>query len=101
MGGAIFRVLSKHSLTHLLKDIRTIINTPVGRTNFGNIIRHNRNRLMVHGDLSFRTLPPEVRAVPRSPKQAERFAELMEEFIDEVRVLRSKIKKELNNLREM
>src|SRR6266851_4515338 len=48
MGGYVFRALSQHGLKHLLDDIEVIVNAPIGRTTFGDIIRHNRNKLMVH-----------------------------------------------------
>jgi hypothetical protein len=83
MGGYIFRTLTKHGIAHQLDDIPTIRTAPIGKTTFGDIIRDNRNRLMVHRDLSVASLPAAVRAVPKSQKQRQKFAELMARFLDE------------------
>ncbi len=87
MGGFCYRVLKPIGLEGLLDKIREIMELPVGNTTFGDFTRHSRNKLTVHGDLSFASLPSEVKEVPFNESYVEEFQELLEKLAVEVKCL--------------
>ena len=95
MGGAAYLLLSRHDLQHLLKPIRSILNHSIGNTTFGDFIRHERNKLMAHGDLAFSNLPKHIQEVPQKARLAVRLQELFAEFTHEVEILAACIRVEL------
>jgi hypothetical protein len=101
MGGVVFRVLSRYDLEHWLEPIASILDSEIGKTTFGDVIRLNRNRLMTHGDFSLESLPAAVQAVTHEQEQAERFRTLMEDLMTEVFHLRKKIETELGPTTEV
>ncbi len=83
--------MDRLDLNHELLPIRQIIDSPVGDTTFGDFIRVSRNKLTTHGNLSVESLPEREKSVPYDPVAADRFEELMEEFVYEVSQLRSRL----------
>jgi hypothetical protein len=50
IGGVFYPALKKHGLEKLLDPIRRLMETPLGNTTFGEIIRVFRNKVIVHPD---------------------------------------------------
>jgi hypothetical protein len=80
MGGFCYLALSKLGLAHLLEPIRKTLDGKVGNTTLGDYVRQSRNKLMVHGDLSVASLPPDAQAVPGSAKAVAQFHRLEDQF---------------------
>jgi len=62
-GGAVYLLLETAGRADMLDAISEIIHAPVGETTFADYVRTCRNKLTVHGDLSFDNLPASVQAV--------------------------------------
>ena len=84
MGGFCYRVLEPLGLGDLLDPIRGIMESPIGNTTFGDFIRRSRNKLAVHGDLSFGSLPSVDKQVPFDTNAVEGFQDLLERLAEEV-----------------
>jgi hypothetical protein len=95
MGGAVYILLSRHHLHHLLDPIHSLLNRSIGKTTFGDFIRQQRNKLMVHGDLAFSNLPRQIQQVPKNRQLALRFEKLFAELTREVEILAARIRLEL------
>jgi len=48
MGGSFHRALAPHGLTHLLEPVQELMNTPLGGSTFGEVLRVFRNKVIVH-----------------------------------------------------
>ncbi|MBN2378376.1 hypothetical protein JXM67_01040 [candidate division WOR-3 bacterium] len=97
MGGFFYNVLEPIRLGDLLEPIRNIIDSPVGETTFGDFIRHNRNKLTVHGDLTFDSLPQESKDIPFDKDAVETIYDLFEELDVEVTNLKLKLEEILKS----
>ena len=91
MGGFCYRVLEPMGLEGLLDQIREIIESPIGNTTFGDFIRHSRNKLTVHGDLSFYCLPSVDKEVPFDEHVSQSRQGLLERLAEEVKNLENKL----------
>ena len=49
MGGSIYLTLREMKLERNLKEINDVLNQPLGKTTFGEIVRQFRNNFIVHG----------------------------------------------------
>lgn len=49
-GGSFYAALQRHGIEHLLNPIHELMETPIGGTRFGEIIRVFRNKVIVHPD---------------------------------------------------
>lgn len=67
-GGIATHILRQRSQHGLLRDIHSIMGRDVGRTSVGDFLRRARNKLAVHGDLTYGRLAPEIREVLESPQ---------------------------------
>jgi hypothetical protein len=52
LGGAIYKALKRHRLEDALAGIARILRTPIGTTNFGELVRVFRNKVVVHTSYS-------------------------------------------------
>ena len=89
MGGACYQLLQPLGLAHLLDAIAAILNEPVGNTTFGDYVRISRNKLTVHGDLMFDSLPECVKQVTYDEDAIEQFEAAGERLQQAVQVLRN------------
>ena len=62
-GGFFYRALSPAGLSGILDAVEEALEHPVGRTTLRQYVRHKRNKLATHGDLSFYSLPSEVQDI--------------------------------------
>ncbi|MFC1557129.1 hypothetical protein ACFL5L_04020 [candidate division KSB1 bacterium] len=92
MGGACYKLLEPIGLANLLDQIKNVLNKPVGRITLGQYIRINRNKLTVHGDLKFNSLPQYIRDVTFNEEAIEQFITAGQMLINGVQVLREKLK---------
>jgi hypothetical protein len=71
--------------------------TPLGKTTFGNYIRRTRNTLGTHGNLLFYSLPVTERNISFSDEDVLKFQTLMEKLIQEVQTLKNKLEDYISN----
>jgi hypothetical protein len=88
MGGYCYRSLKDLGLADKLEPIRRTLEGKVGKTTLGDFIRHSRNKLATHGELTFASLPPEAQGVHGSPQALSQFNRLMERLDGQVTRLR-------------
>jgi len=93
MGGACFQLLQPLGLAGLLEPIMAILDEPVGDTRLGDYVRINRNKLAVHGDLTFDSLPEYVRQVTHDDDAIKQFYAATESLEEGVQTLRSELDK--------
>jgi hypothetical protein len=88
MGGFCYRTLAELGLANKLQPIRRTLESKVGKTTFGDFIRHQRNKLGTHGNLLFSNLPAEAEAVPGSPRAIAQFERAMDRLENQAATLR-------------
>ena len=93
MGGACYQLLQPLGLARLLDPIWAILNEPVGDTTFGVYVRINRNKLAVHGDLTFDSLPEYIRQVTYDDNAIKQFEAAGERLQAAVQTLQSELHK--------
>lgn len=91
MGGFCYRVLETMGLESLQDQIREILESPIGNTTFGDFVRHSRNKLTVHGDLSFDSLPSTDKEVPFDEDAFQSFQDLLERLAGKVKNLENNL----------
>ena len=72
MGGAFYRALSAHGLEHLLQPVREVMDSPLGKTTFGEVVRVFRNKALVHPSYSDSDLDRVYRDVDMSQADLQR-----------------------------
>ncbi len=72
MGGAFYRALSAHGLEHLLQPVREVMDSPLGKTTFGEVVRVFRNKALVHPSYSDSDLDRIYRDVDMSQADLQR-----------------------------
>ena len=90
-GGYCQLALSRLHLVRFLSPIRRTLARRVGATTYGDFIRQSRNKLMVHGDLSFTSLPVEAQAVPFSPVSLRQYYRAQSRFEAQLPILRRQL----------
>ena len=86
-GGFFYRVLNPMGYASLLEPIEKALSMKVGRTTLREYLRNKRNRLTVHGDLSFHSQDPDVKDVTYSEESITEFNEAYSILEAEVTVL--------------
>lgn len=76
-GGFFYRILSSIGQAHLLKPIEDALNMKVGNTTLCEYFRNKRNKMTVHGDLSFDSQSKAVKDVTFSEEAIAEFYEAM------------------------
>lgn len=99
MGGACYRLLNAIGLARVLGPIQKTLRSKVGKTNFGDFVRLQRNRLATHGSLELATLPSDVREAMTSKRALAQFERLMTKFDDQVTNLRDMLETRLQRER--
>jgi|GEM_PF-2539675 len=56
MGGSLYKALRAHDLQHLLGRVRETMEAPLGETNFGEVVRIFRNKILAHPKYHSRSL---------------------------------------------
>ena len=97
MGGYCYRVLEPMGVEGLLDKIGEIMDSPVGSTTFGDFIRHSRNKLTVHENLGFDSLPSVDKEVPFDEGAVQSFEDLLERLGEEVKNLENELKRLTDN----
>lgn len=88
MGGAFYPALKAHDQEHLLDPIREVLETPLGDTTFGEVLRVFRNKVLVHPDYSGAELDRVYEDVDMSlPEVQERWQELLLQVYLETKLL--------------
>lgn len=88
LGGSFYEALRRHGLEHFLEPIREIMDTPLGRTTFGDTVRTFRNRMLVHTGYRDQDLDRIYRDVDMTdPRVQEGFRRLLIQAYHETRKL--------------
>jgi hypothetical protein len=96
-GGACYQLLQPLGFAAALDPILAVMEQPVGDSTFGEYVRINRNKLAVHGDLTFESLPHRVRRVTFDDDALQQFYAACEKLEEEVGALRDQLESVLNS----
>lgn len=91
--GVFYRILKPMGLEYLLVPIWKIMDSRVGKTTFGEYIRHSRNKLCTHGNLSFESLPPQIQALAFDASTNTEFQRLLEKLSQKILSLQHDLEK--------
>ena len=86
-GGLFYRILSKTGKSNLLDKIEEVLGSKIGNSTLREFIQNKRNKLAVHGDLSFNNQKEVVKEITFREDYVDQFYETMAKLEYEINML--------------
>jgi hypothetical protein len=90
-GGVFYRILKAKNHDSLLDGVESVLNMDLGGVSLKELFRNKRNKMMVHGDLSFASQKDEVQKVALDEDMYNNYLESMQNLHEEVERLHKKL----------